>query len=120
MLPGWRKLVLIIEENHMNQVAFNTMTRRAALPALGIAGLAGALSRPFATEAKKKHKKKNRKKDRNEEDPNALCNQQVGQCTTFFNPACKGDLACLEKVNRCCPPLGTCQFATAISCLAAP
>jgi len=114
--------VLVIEEDQMNQGVVNTVSRRAALPVLGVAGLAGALLSPFETQAKKKHKKNNRKKEdpENPEDPNALCNQQVAQCTTFFNPACKGDLACLEKVNRCCPPLGTCQFATAFSCLAAP
>jgi len=100
----------------MSQVVFKTLTRRAALPGLGMAGLAGTLLNPFTTDAKKSHRKKKSKK----EDPNSLCKKQVAQCTTFFNPACKGDLACLEKVNRCCPPLGTCQFATAFSCLAAP
>jgi hypothetical protein len=124
-LPGWRKLVLVIEEVHMNQGGVNTVSRRAALPVLGIAGLAGALLSPFTTEAKKKHKKKNRKKEdpenpENPEDPNALCVQQATQCTTFFNEACRGDLACLAKAARCCAPLGTCQFGTAFSCLVAP
>jgi hypothetical protein len=117
-LPGWRELVFVIEEDPVNHVVFETLTRRVAVPAIGMAGLAGALMNPITMDAKKNRGKNNGKKKK-KEDPNALCKQQVTQCTTFFTPACKGDLTCLAKVNRCCPPLGTCQFATAFSCLAA-
>jgi hypothetical protein len=99
------------EGTSMTRQAFETLTRRASLAALGAAGLTSLGSRNLASAKKKKTKKKG--------DVNKLCKKQVGQCFTIFATPCAADPICLARVERCCPKIGTCDFSGLIECLQA-
>jgi hypothetical protein len=94
------------EEERMDAICFDVLTRRASVVSVGSAGLA-ALSIPIATAGKKsKHKKKG--------DVNKLCEPQVEQCLAFFGPDdCDSDSRC-----ACCSFLGTCDITAFYDCLA--
>lgn len=91
----------------MDGNAFDALTRRASLLALGAAGLA-SLGFPGAASARKKRKKG---------DVNALYKPQVSQCLAFFIPQCGATASCLARFNLCCPRLGTCNFSGFNDCL---
>lgn len=95
----------------MTRQAFETLTRRASLAALGAAGLASLGPTNLASAKKKKTKKKG--------GINKLCKKQVGQCFSIFAPPCAGDPICLARVERCCPEVGTCDFSGLVECLQA-
>jgi len=97
----------------MNDLHFDSLTRRASLTALGVGGLA-VLASPLTTAAKQKHKnarnaKTNKAKER--------CETQVAQCTDFISAACPGDAACVAKFQPCCTFSGQCDFTGFITCL---
>jgi hypothetical protein len=93
-----------------------TLSRRGALQTLGAGALATALGRSAGehAEAKKKRTKKGKKGD-----VNKRCKSQIGGCINILTPACADDEVCLATVQRCCPVLGTCNFASFLTCLEA-
>ena len=93
----------------MDDVAFDAMTRRASVAALGVAGLARFMA-PAASDAKKKHKKKF--------DVNKFCKKQVPECNTLITVQCAGDPDCLDALP-CCQELATCDFGGFLNCLVA-
>jgi hypothetical protein len=103
------------EEELMNDLPFDTLTRhaarrasrRASLMTLGKAGLA-ALASPLSTVAKKKRAGKKAKQK---------CQRQVGQCTTFLLPLCGEDPDCLTFAQQCCALTGNCDPVGFINCV---
>jgi hypothetical protein len=97
----------------MNHVNFDSLTRRASLATLGVAGMV-ALAHPFTAGAKK-----NRKKKRNKGDVNKLCKQQVDQClesSALFGCE-EDDLECQALFETCSPEMGQCDFDGFFVCL---
>ena len=86
-----------------------SVTRRASLISLGVAGL-GATMSPLATKGKNKKKP----------DVNKLCKPQVDQCKASFSVLCggAGDPDCVAVLG-CCESLATCEFTSFVVCLAA-
>jgi hypothetical protein len=111
---GARPLVdRLTEEERMDSVAFDVLTRRASLLTAGTAGLA-ALASPRAGSRKKKRKKK-------KGDVNKLCKQQVDVCNADFLPYYCGDFdpECVAGVPICCDFFATCDPAGVLQCLIA-
>jgi|SRR5215213_6855696 hypothetical protein len=109
----------------MNDLHFDSLTRRASLTTLGVAGVA-AFASPFTATAKRKHKNANTKqrKHKNANTTQAKtntaierCQTQVVQCTDFISAACAGDAACVAKHQPCCTFPGQCDFTGFITCL---
>jgi hypothetical protein len=98
----------------MDHVAFDTLTRRASLLTFSAAGMAAFID-PIAAGAKK-NKGKN-KRNNGDADNLKLCKKQVGQCLEFFEPRCAGNLACLARVEFCCPELGQCDLNDFFLCI---
>lgn len=90
---------------------FDQLTRRASLATLatlGAVGVAGLLPQA-AVEAKQSASKKAKKK----------CKKQVGQCLSFLQAACPGQLdpaECLADAERCCPVVASCDFTAFFAC----
>jgi hypothetical protein len=101
----------LIEEELMNHVNFDALTRRASLATLGVAVMV-AVAHPFTAGAKK-----NRKKKRNNGDVNKLCKKQVDQCLDFFATFCEEDPECVADAEQCCPLAASCEFADFLSCV---
>jgi len=110
-----------MKETQMNDVAFGAMahgavggfSRRASLVTLGTAGLA-ALTHPFTTEAKKRKKKRKTSTGKQAEKK---CKTQTGQCISAITPLCKGDAACLARIQNCCLIAGNCDPVGWLQCL---
>jgi hypothetical protein len=131
------------EENAMNTIAFDRLTRTAAagvtprrsLLTLGAAGVAAALAAPYTVDAKKK---KGKKKKQQQSPVPALvpapapapapvpvpapdrCAPQVAECTTTVaNSICPDpSLPRCQRAAACCSHLGTCEFNQFFACLA--
>lgn len=102
----------------MDDVAFDTVTRRASLLSLGATGLAAAFAGPLAAGAKNKAKKKLRKKQLQK------CQAQVGQCDAIFTTNCEASSEnpdelqeCLDTFLPCCALFSTCGFNAWRACL---
>ena len=106
----------------MDDRSFDSLTRHAAggvsrrgsLITLGAAGLAAALSAPFAVEAKKKHGRK--KKRQQSPPPPDRCTPQVEPCTAFMTSVCGGAAACPNQI-ACCSHFGSCDSSGFFACL---
>lgn len=94
----------------MNHQIFDAITRRAALSALGGAGVA-ALAAPASVRGKKRRNGKEKKGN-----ANTLCQKQAGQCTSFITAACGDNPRCLAFTLPCCPLLGSCDTAGFLRC----
>jgi hypothetical protein len=92
--------------------AFDALTRRASLVAVGGAGLT-ALTLSDPAPAKKK-KKKNKKKG----DVNKLCKTQVQVCVDALTQECGEPVnpICQAIIDQCCPKFGTCDFTGFFTC----
>ena len=99
----------------MNDLHFDSLTRRASLTTLGVAGVA-AFASPFTATAKRKHKNANTKQAKTN-TAIERCQTQVVQCTDFISAACAGDAACVAKHQPCCTFPGQCDFTGFITCL---
>jgi hypothetical protein len=94
----------------MHEIAFDRLSRRASLTALGTAGVVGLLAHAPAAEGKQSTSKKAKKK----------CKKQVDQCLSSFTAACAGDPTCLALTQKCCPLIGTCDFSAFAACTSPP
>jgi hypothetical protein len=99
----------------MNDLHFDSLTRRASLTTLGVVGLA-ALASPFTATARQKHKHANKKREKTNK-AKERCETQVAQCTDFIAASCPGDAACVAKFQPCCTFSGQCDFTEFITCL---
>jgi len=104
-------------ESMMNDMTFDTLTRRTSLLSLGTAGIV-ALALPVAADAKNKRKKKGKKKAKQK------CQSQVAPCATLVGDLNCGFIAdpaeqaaCLARVAGCCERVATCDFTGFIACL---
>jgi hypothetical protein len=97
------------QEELMNDLSFEALTRRASLLTLGAAGLAG-LAGPIAADARKKGKGKDK------------CKKQVGTCQEGLADLCLVAFgadsveACLDAFGPCCEFLKGCNTAQAFAC----
>lgn len=94
----------------MHERTFDSLSRRASLTALGAAGIAGLLAHAPAAEGKQSTSKKAKQR----------CKKQVEPCLSIFGANCGGDAECLDRVQRCCPLLGTCDFPAFAACSIPP
>lgn len=106
--------------------AASTVSRRASLTALGMAGVL-APTRPMTTTGKKNKKGKlansaKRDKQRCQQDLVACnaqgvsCAAQAEDCTALLSAICAGDPLCPEFVT-CCSFLGDCNATAFLTCL---
>jgi hypothetical protein len=103
-----------IEEDFMDHLAFDALSRRASLMSFGTVGLAAALTNPTTTAAKKNNR--NKRKKRKKGDANELCKKQVGRCTTFITDICQREEGC-EAESACCSILQNCNFNGFFLCI---
>lgn len=88
-----------------SRTRLSSLTRRASIMTLGVAGLSTAIP-PLAARDKKKKKG----------DVNKLCKPQTDQCEAIFTVGCNGNPECLASI-RCCESLSTCDFNGFATCL---
>jgi hypothetical protein len=105
-----------IEEELMNDVSFDTLTRHASRLSLGAAGLTGLAAQPTPVTADAEKRNANKKANKKAKQK---CQSQVGPCVSSTASLCNGNPACLAKTELCCAFFGNCDLSAWLVCLKA-